>query len=266
MIYACRFHGGCIGLETILCILGVSLRTAAAMGVQIFRSCFQSTLKIVNSILTMVGLAMVLYSLWMLNEWNSHENVLRLGSSPMGRPFPGFRSSFGHIYVSADLPPPWFIYTFLGMGVVLCLITCSGHIAAETANGHCLSCYMLVVCLLLVTEAGVAADVFFNKNWEEDFPDDPTGQFDQVKNFVRENFDISKWVGLAVLILQGLSVLLAMILRAMGPYTGNDYDSDDDYVPSRLDLRQPFLKYSIPQTTAHPESRLSQNDGWSRRL
>ena len=31
-----------------------------------------------------------------------------------------------------------------------------------------------------------------------------------------------------------------MILQAMGPYTGNDYDSDDDYVPSRLDLRQLF--------------------------
>jgi len=44
-------------------ILGVSLRTAAAMGAPVFRSCLQSTLKIVNSILTMVGLAMVLYSL-----------------------------------------------------------------------------------------------------------------------------------------------------------------------------------------------------------
>ena len=33
-----------------------------------------------------------------------------------------------------------FIYTFLGLGISLCLITCSGHIAAETANGHCLSC------------------------------------------------------------------------------------------------------------------------------
>jgi len=266
VIYACVFHGGCRGLEVILCTLGVSLRTAASMGFQIFRCCLQSTLKIVNSILTMVGLAMVLYSLWMLNKWNSQENVLRPGSSLAGRPFLGLGSSFGHMYISADLPPPWFIYTFLGMGIFLCFITCSGHVAAETANGHCLSCYMLFVGLLLITEAGVTADVFFNKNWEEDFPDDPTGQFDQVKNFLRENFDICKWVGLTVLILQVLSVLLAMILRAVGPFNGNDDDSDDDYVPSRLDLRQPFLKSSIPQTTAPPESRPSQNDGWSRRL
>jgi len=125
---------------------------------------------------------------------------------------------------------------------------------------------MLFVVLLLVIEAGVAADVFFNKNWEEDFPEDPTGQFDQVNNFVRENFDICKWVGLVVLVLQALSVLFAMILRAVGPYTGNECDSDDDYVPSRLDLRQPFLKSSIPQTTAPPDSRLSQNGGWSIRM
>lgn len=266
MIYACSFHGGYRGLEEIFRILGVSLRTAAAMGAHVFRSCLQSTLKIVNSILTMVGLAMVLYSLWMLKEWNSQENALRPDSSLVGRPFPGLRSSFGHMYVSSDLPPPWFIYTFLVMGIVLCLITCSGHVAAETANGHCLSCYMLSVGLLLITEAGVTADVFFNKNWEEDFPEDPTGQFDQAKNFVRENFDICKWIGLIVLILQVLSVLVAMILRALGPSTGNDDDSDDDYIPSRLDLRQPFLKYSNPQTTPPPESRPPQNDGWSRRL
>lgn len=31
-----------------------------------------------------------------------------------------------------------FIYTILGLGISLCFITCSGHIAAETANGCCL--------------------------------------------------------------------------------------------------------------------------------
>ena len=31
-----------------------------------------------------------------------------------------------------------FIYSFLVIGVTLCVVTCSGHIAAETANGCCL--------------------------------------------------------------------------------------------------------------------------------
>jgi len=36
------------------------------------------------------------------------------------------------------------------MGIVLCFITCSSHVVADTANGHCLSCYMLSVNLLLI--------------------------------------------------------------------------------------------------------------------
>lgn len=31
-----------------------------------------------------------------------------------------------------------FIYTFLGLGAIVCLFTCFGHAAAETANGCCL--------------------------------------------------------------------------------------------------------------------------------
>ena len=31
-----------------------------------------------------------------------------------------------------------FMYTFLGLGITLCVITCTGHVAAETANGCCL--------------------------------------------------------------------------------------------------------------------------------
>jgi hypothetical protein len=34
--------------------------------------------------------------------------------------------------------PIRFIYAFLGLGVTFCVITCSGHVAAETANGCCL--------------------------------------------------------------------------------------------------------------------------------
>ncbi|XP_020676530.1 tetraspanin-19-like [Dendrobium catenatum] len=84
------------------------------------RACFQSTLKIVNSVIGLVGMAMILYSLWMVRAWFREMSELS----------PGFSGS----------NPPWFIFTFLGLGIFLCVITCSGHIAAETINGHCLSC------------------------------------------------------------------------------------------------------------------------------
>ncbi|KAF5458446.1 hypothetical protein F2P56_022473 [Juglans regia] len=114
---------------------------------RIVRSCMQSILKLVNSLIGMVGMAMILYALWMITVWQRH----------MGEfPFDG-----------SDHPAPWFIYTFLGLGITLCVITCTGHIAAETANGCCLYIYMLFVFLLLMLEAGVTADIFLNRNWEE---------------------------------------------------------------------------------------------------
>ncbi|XP_062150513.1 tetraspanin-19 [Alnus glutinosa] len=181
---------------------------------RIVRSCVQSILKLVNSLIAMVGMAMVLYAIWMIKVWQRHMDELAFGGS--------------------DYPAPWFMYAFLGLGITLCVITCTGHVAAETANGCCLYLYMLFVFLLLILEAGVTADVFLNRNWEEDFPEDPSGSFTQFKDFVKSNFEICKWIGLTIVSIQGLSLLLAMILKALGPH--QYYDSDDDYAPDRVAL------------------------------
>lgn len=186
---------------------------------RIARSCIQSTLKVVNAGIGMVGIAMIIYSLWMLRLWNGH--------------------------LDSDSSAPWFIYTILGIGITLCLITCSGHIAAETANSCCLWIYMVFVFLLLVLEAAVTADVFLNHDWEEDFPDDRTGNFDQLKDFVRQNFDTIKWIGFTVVALEGLSMLMAIILKALGPHSERYYESDDDYPPERV----PLLRNYVPPPT-----------------
>ncbi|RXH90470.1 hypothetical protein DVH24_035234 [Malus domestica] len=127
-----------------------------------------------------------------------------------------------------------FIYTFLGLGITLLVTTCSGHIAAATKNGCCLYLvsfcfkylylafhqkrsgrllyciadlsvevdYMVFVFLLFMLEAGVTAHIFLNRDWEEDFPVDPTGRFDQFKEFVRSNLDNCKWIGLSIACVQ----------------------------------------------------------------
>lgn len=182
----------------------------------IVRSCIQSMLKMVNSIIGMVGMAMILYAMWLIRVWQRH-----MGGSP---------------FMSPDSPAPWFIYTFLGLGVSLCVITCSGHIAADTSNGICLYCYMVFIILLVMLEAGVTADVFLNRDWEEDFPEDPTGSFNDLKEFIRSNFKICKWIGLSIVSVQGLCILLAMVLKALGPYQYYDSSSDDDYSPPRRPL------------------------------
>ncbi|GER26316.1 tetraspanin family protein [Striga asiatica] len=202
------------------------------------RNCIQSLLKLVNSGLGMVGIAMIIYSLWMLRVWLRHEE-------------------------SASAPVPWFIYTTLGLGVTLCMISCSGHIAAETVNGCCLYIYMVFVFLLFVLEAAITADVFLNHKWEEDFPKDPTGNLDHLKDFIKDNFDTCRWIGLTVVSVQGLSMLLAMILKALGTHTERFYESDDDYLPDRV----PLLKnYVPPQAYVVSEPAYGKNDAWNVRI
>ncbi|KMZ56968.1 Tetraspanin-19 [Zostera marina] len=169
------------------------------------RMVLQVVLKLVNSVNGLAGMALIFYSLWMIRD----QLLDRL---------------------------PWFICIFLGLGIFMCLITCSGHIGAESTNGHCLSCYMLFVVLLVLLEVSLTTDIFLNKNWEEDFPDDPTGKFDEFEDFVRLNFEICKWVVSITLASQILSILLAMFLRTIGPDRESFYDSDDDFAPTRLPL------------------------------
>ena len=203
------------------------------------RCCTQSLLKLVNSGLGMAGIGLIVYSLWMLRVWFRHEE-------------------------SAGAPIPWFIYTILGIGATLSVITCSGHIAAETANGCCLYIYMVFVFLFFVLEAAITADVFLNHNWKEDFPEDSTGNLDKLRDFINSNFDICKWIGLTVVALQGLSMLLAMILKALGPHTERYYESDDEYLPDRV----PLLKnYVPPQSYAAGEPAYGlRNDAWTARM
>ncbi|KAK6919045.1 Tetraspanin/Peripherin, partial [Dillenia turbinata] len=209
----------------------------------IVRSFIQSVLKFVNSLIGMVGMAMILYALWMLRVWERHID--------------------DHPFVPAsDAPVPWFIYTFLGIGVTLCAITCSGHMAAETANGCCLYFYMLFVIVLLMLEAAMTVDVFLNHNWEEDFPVDPTGNFKEFKKFIKSNFEICKWIGLSIVSIQGLSLLLAMVLKALGPH--RYYDSDDNYDSSRL----PLLRNPVhpPPHVVADTMYLKSGNAWSPRI
>jgi hypothetical protein len=201
------------------------------------RSCVQSLLKLVNSAIAMVGIAMILYSFWMFRVW--HKDI-----------------------EDSSYPVPWFIYTFFGVGVSLCLITCWGHIAAATISGCCLYLYMMFVFILLMLEAAITVDVFLNHNWEEDFPRDSTGKFDNLKDFIKDNFDICKWIGLSVVAIQGLCVLLAMILKALGPHSDISYGSDDEYTADRVPLLKNYSRQNPPYFIAE-HAYGTKNDSWN---
>ncbi|XP_006653035.1 tetraspanin-19 [Oryza brachyantha] len=211
------------------------------MAGRVVRSCVQTALKTVNSVLGLAGMAVILYALWMLRAWFREVAELH------------------HHH-----PVPWFIYTFIGLGVFMCLLTCSGHIAAETANSHCLSCYMIFVFFIVILEGAITIDIFLNSNWEEDFPDDPSGKFEEFKDFVRSNSEMCEWIGLSVVAAQVLSIILGMVLRALGPDRECDYDSDDDpSVPARL----PLLRNQSQHGINYAEHILPQSsDSWSVRI
>ncbi|KAJ6806092.1 tetraspanin-19-like [Iris pallida] len=172
----------------------------------------QAALKLVNSVIGLVGTGLILYSLWLIRLW--YKDGLQTSASP------------------------WFMYTILSLGASVCLVTCFGHVAAETANGHCLSCYMIFVFSLVMLEAGITAVIFLNRNWEEDFPEDPSGRFNELKDFVSSNFELCKWIVLSFVAAEATVLVIALVLRVLGPDREISYDSDDDYVPARLPLLQ----------------------------
>ena len=217
-------------LQFFFCDFEKKIKKIKGKMVRVLRSCIQSILKMVNSFIGMAGIAMILYSAWMIRIWQREMGELPFGSD-------------------SKYPPPWFIYTFLFLGVVFCMITCTGHVAAETANGCCLYMYMVFMVILIMLEASLAVDVFLHSDWEKDFPIDPTGNFDQFQKFVKSNFEMCKWVGLSLVALQGLSLLISMILKGLGPH--QSYDSDDEYGPDRV----PLLKNAPPY---------AKNEAWLR--
>ncbi|CAI0549769.1 unnamed protein product [Linum tenue] len=180
--------------------------------VRLMRSCVQSILKLVNSVVGMVGLAMVLYAVWLIKAWQRE-----IGEFPFGE--------------DENYPAPWYKY-------------------------------MMFMFVLVMVEAAVTADVFLNRDWEKDFPKDPSGSFDKFKDFIRLHFEICKWVGLSIVAVQGLSVLLAVMLKGLGPHPY--YDSDDDYIPER----SPLLRHRVfpPGYVVGNPILAPRTDTWSIRV
>eukprot|EP00268_Persea_americana_P020930 TRINITY_DN20975_c1_g1_i3.p1 TRINITY_DN20975_c1_g1~~TRINITY_DN20975_c1_g1_i3.p1 ORF type:complete len:250 (+),score=34.79 TRINITY_DN20975_c1_g1_i3:370-1119(+) len=242
------------------------------------RGCLECLLKIFNFLLSVAGLGMVGYGIYLLVEWmrvskvepfppeispasGDHELVM------MGRPMLIIISLSTNIL--DKLPKAWFIYLFIAVGVILFVVSCCGCIGAATRNGCCLTCYSLLVILLILVELGCAAFIFFDHSWKEVIPSDKTGDFDMIYDFLKKNWKIAKWVALGAVILEALAFLLALIIRAANRPA--DYDSDEEYVTSRSSsIRQPLINRQVPATgvpvAATLDQRPSRNDAWSTRM
>lgn len=64
--------------------------------------------------------------------------------------------------------------------------------------------------------------------------------------------------------MQGLSMLLAMILKALGPHSETYYESDDDYIPDRVPLLKNYVRphpYVVSDPLYQPK-----NDSWNIKI
>ncbi|EYU17843.1 hypothetical protein MIMGU_mgv1a0124672mg, partial [Erythranthe guttata] len=164
------------------------------------------------------------------------------------------------------LPKAWFIYLFIGLGGIVLFIACCGCIGTATRNGCCLTCYSLLVILLILAELGFAAFIFFDDDWK-----DVNWKFSMIYDFLDDHWKIVKWVALGAVILEALIFLLALIVRAAN--SPSDYDSDEEYIGgSRQQIRQPLINRPAggpvtgPPVTNNLDQRTSRTDSWSTRM
>ncbi|PWA74553.1 tetraspanin family protein [Artemisia annua] len=238
------------------------------MGCKGFLECL---LKLLNFLLTLLGLAMVGYGVYMFVMYrNTLDNV----GPPHGELIQLGRPMLMAVSVSAsdifdNLPTAWFIYLFVGIGAALFIISCFGCIGAACRSGCCLTCYSLLLILLILAELGCAAFIFFDKSWRSEIPVDKTGDFDMIYRFLEKNWKICRWVALGAVVLQALVFLLACVVRAAN--SPSDYDSDDEYIAGPRQQRQPLISRQPAPATGIPvtgtlDSRPSRNDAWSTRM
>ncbi|KAK9944913.1 hypothetical protein M0R45_010455 [Rubus argutus] len=248
-------------------------------------------LKFLNFLQAFVGVSIIIYSAWMLDRWNHHIPVFPPPSAPSPdaslslssdagavsdqitplnfavQLASGFDDGMGFQLNALKLPSPWFIYSFMGVGVLLCFITFIGCIAAEAINGCCLCFYTLLKMVFFLLEAALVAFIAVDRSWEKDLPFDPTGEVESLRSFIEDNVDICKWVGIAVIGIQALSLLLAMILRGMVSTRKADYDVEDEY-DARGRTREPLLNQQSSQASGSTkgDARGTHSDIWSSRI
>ncbi|KAL9249682.1 Tobamovirus multiplication protein 2A-like protein [Drosera capensis] len=202
------------------------------------RGFLECILKLLNFLLTLTGLAMLGYAIYLFVVFKESTDSDLSGGVPtgngnemhkLGRPMlmsVVLSSSFWD-----DLPKAWF--------------------------------------LLVFAELGCAAFIYFDSSWKDVIPTDDTGDFDLIYDFLKEHWTIVKWVALGIVILEALLFLLTLVARATNK--PQEYDSDDELINPRQTVRQPLITRPVATAAGVPvagtlDQRPTRNDAWSVRM
>jgi len=233
----------------------------------------RSALKATNVLLLLVGAATTFYSLWMYVGYYKAMHATEAPPPPL---------------VAAPPPPPaaglhklddkpWFIYAFAAAGAFIVLTSGAGLCGAEYHNKMCLGLYNVMLGVMLTLQLVIAILVFTKSGFNR-LPDDPTGREQKVYDLIKENLPVFKWGGLAVLILQLLSLVLSCALKRAVKSLSYDSDDDiDDYFErhygrgrDRSSRRTPLLRRDEEggrgAGAAGSPTRSPRTDTWSQRM
>lgn len=108
--------------------------------------------------------------------------------------------------------------------------------------------------MLLLLEAALVAFIAIDQRWEQILPSDPTGELDSLRSFIESNIEMCKWIGIAVVVIQALSLLLSFVLRALASPRRADYDGLDDYDNVEGRTREPLLNHKSSTTSGSAKS------------
>ncbi|XP_042488320.1 tetraspanin-19-like [Macadamia integrifolia] len=180
------------------------------------RCCLHCSMKMVNLVVILFGVVIIVYSLWLLKRWDE-----------------GIREKCSR----STIPKPWFIYTSLGEGIVVCLSMLSGHMVACRISSCTLLTYVASVCSLLCLQTVAFISIFYKIDWNEKISKYIDVQDEIFGNFLRLNFTVSRVLLIVILAAQINAVIVAFILWATGPEPRSSHCRISD-LP---ELKQSFL-------------------------
>ncbi|BDA51132.1 Tobamovirus multiplication protein 2A [Coccomyxa sp. Obi] len=224
-------------------------------------------LRLTNALLALLGLAMLGYAVYMFLKFNNTD-FPSFGAAVDGDPSPAPTPTPVPPPTLPPPPPPpshklsfpWFIFAFGGVGLFTCITAASGLAGVSWNSRALLGVYSVLLVVMLLAQAVVAAALFTDKSWRKYLPPDETGEFKRIERFVKSKLDVCRWVGLAVLVVQLLSLALAYALSTAQQRLLEVSDDEEDEVWGR---RRPLLSSEPASPMERGDAR---TDAWSARM
>ncbi|XP_074590367.1 tetraspanin-19-like isoform X2 [Curcuma longa] len=145
-------------------------------------------LRAVNLVVNFCGLAIIIYSLCLLKAWK--QAVAEFDAA------------------ASTFPAPWFIHMLLGVGIVVCFSAIVGHV------------YIVFIFFILFSEIVVIVAILFEIDWPRVIAEHFVGNTKFVDTFSFQAY-ICRLVGVMILLAQVNVLVLAVVLRMMGPQPRN---------------------------------------------